>query len=137
MLFCRLLTSAALFAGCSLASLSALAADLVLDGAAAGPAICPDGGTPVTSACQVSATPAANNGCRYGGELTFGTVSLTNGAVVCVQPYDGLDPVSTGNLVLRADSITIDATSRITAKGSGYRGIMCGDGEGPVPFSGG
>ena len=130
---------------CALAALFAFlllparasAADLVLDGAAAGPATCPDGGTPVDRLCQVNASPAANNACRYGGEHTFGTVSLTNGAVVCVTPYNGVDKNATGNLVLEANSITVDATSRITAKGAGYRGILCGDGEGPVPFSGG
>jgi len=116
---------------------SALAADLILNGAMAGPATCPDGGTPVDKLCQVNASPAANTGCRYGGEHTFGAVSLTNGAVVCVTPYNGSDKVNTGDLILKADTITVDATSRITAKGTGYRGILCGDGEGPQLLSGG
>ena len=115
----------------------AAAVDLVLNGAAAGPAVCPDGGTAVDKLCQVNATPSANNGCRYGGVHTFGTIALTNGATVCVTPYNGSDKVNTGDLVLKADTITIDATSRVTAKGSGYRGILCGDGEGPAALSGG
>ncbi|HMY22093.1 MAG TPA: hypothetical protein PKA58_37465, partial [Polyangium sp.] len=117
----------------------ALAADLVLDGGMAGPAMCPDGGTPVDRTCQVNASPALNTACRYGGEKTFGTVTLTNNARVCVTPYDGVDRANTGNLVLKAGSISIDASSRIIAKGTGYRGIVCDEGEGPVtaPFSGG
>lgn len=117
----------------------ALAADLVLDGGVAGPAMCPNGGTAVDNTCQVNATAALNRGCRYGGEQSFGMVSLTNGARVCVTPYDGTDRVNTGNLVLKADTIAIDATSRIIAKGTGYRGILCGEGEGPAgaPLSGG
>lgn len=117
----------------------ALAADLVLDGGMAGPAMCPDGGTPVDRTCQVNASPALNTACRYGGEKTFGTVTLTNNARVCVAPYDGVDRANTGNLVLKAGSISIDASSRIIAKGTGYRGIVCDEGEGPVtaPFSGG
>ncbi|TKC98803.1 MopE-related protein [Polyangium fumosum] len=117
----------------------ALAADLILNGSAAGPAVCPDGGTPVDRLCQVNATAAQNNACRYGGEKTFGVVSLTNGALVCVAPYDGTNKTNTGNLVLKANQITIDATSRILAKGAGYRGLLCNDGEGPAtfPLSGG
>lgn len=117
----------------------ALAADLILDGTAAGPAMCPDGGTPVDTTCQVNANVALNVACRYGGEKTFGNVSLVNGAVVCVAPYDGVDRFNTGNLILKANTITIDASSRIVAKGTGYRGLVCDDGEGPLtaPFSGG
>lgn len=118
----------------------ALAADLVIDGNVAGPATCPDGGTPVDRACQVNATPALNTGCRYGGEKTFGMVSLTNNARVCVVPFDGTDRVNTGNLVLKsATTITIDATSMILAKGSGYQAGQCLNGRGPAafPLSGG
>ncbi|MDI1476217.1 vWA domain-containing protein [Polyangium sp. y55x31] len=117
----------------------AYAADLILDGSVAGPAVCPDGGTPVDRLCQVNPTPAQNVACRYGGEKTFGVVSLTKGALVCVAPYDGTNKTTTGNLVLKANQITIDATSRIIAKGSGYRGLLCNDGEGPAmsPLAGG
>ncbi|HVK70987.1 MAG TPA: hypothetical protein VM694_41310, partial [Polyangium sp.] len=117
----------------------ASAADLILDGSVAGTAVCPDGGTPVDRLCQVNATAAQNTACRYGGEKTFGVVSLTKGALVCVAPYDGTNKTNTGNLVLKANQITIDATSRIVAKGAGYRGLLCNDGEGPAtfPLSGG
>ncbi len=130
---------AALALALTLIGSRALAADLILDGSMAGPALCPDGGTAVDKTCQVSATPASNNGCRYGGEKTFGVVSLTNGATVCVAPYDGVNKATTGNLVLKANAITIDATSKISAKGAGYRGILCSEGEGPpfAPLSGG
>jgi hypothetical protein len=118
---------------------SASAVPLTIDGSVAGPANCP-GGTPVDAFCNVNATAAANTGCRYGGEHTFDSILLTNGAFICVPPYDGVNPVTTGNLVLRSDTtIVIDATSRITAKGRGYRARTCNDGEGPAfaPFAGG
>ena len=55
-----------------------------------------------------------------GGVQHFGVVSLTNGAKVIAVPYNGSDKTNTGNLEIYADSITIDATSQITAKGAGY-----------------
>ncbi len=74
-----------------------------------------------------------------GGEQTFGQVSLTNGARIIVPNFNGTDRVSTGNLVLHADSIFIDASSTITARGVGYRTVRCNDGSGPAafPLSGG
>ena len=70
-----------------------------------------------------------------GGNQTFGTVSLTNGAKIIVPPFDGSDRVNTGNLVIHADSITIDATSSIIAKGAGYQGKLCANGPGPAAFT--
>jgi len=80
-----------------------------------------------------------------GGTMTLGgvhhydTVSLTNGATITVPPFDGTDRINTGNLVIHANSITIDATSRILAKGAGYQGQLCVPGPGPAafPLSGG
>src|SRR5689334_24230069 len=74
-----------------------------------------------------------------GGVQTYNIVSLTNGAKVLVTPYNGVDKVNTGNLVIKANSITIDATSSIVAKGSGYQAGLCLDGPGPAafPLSGG
>ncbi len=116
----------------------AWAVPLAIDGSAAGPASCPDGGTAVDRFCQVNATAAQNTGCRYGGEHTFDSISLTNGAHVCVTPFNGTDKQNTGNLVLISlSTITIDATSRITAKGVGYQGQVCDDGPGPNPLAGG
>ncbi|APR85550.1 Hypothetical protein A7982_10899 [Minicystis rosea] len=46
--------------------------------------------------------------------------------------YDGT--AGTGNLVLRANTITIDASSQIIAKGSGYRGVLCRDGSAPAAY---
>ncbi|MFO0660363.1 MAG: MopE-related protein [Polyangiaceae bacterium] len=115
------------------------AADLILTGNITGPVTCPNGGTPVDAFCDPSGAAATLIGCMYGGEQSFDSVSLTDGAIVCVKPFDGSDPVNSGNLVLKAPSILIDRSSRITAKGTGYRGITCGDGEGPAfaPLSGG
>ncbi|EYF00735.1 vWA domain-containing protein [Chondromyces apiculatus] len=134
----RAVLAFAAFAAFLLLSPRAFAADLILDGNVAGPAVCPDGGTPVDTTCQVNATAGQNRGCRYGGVKTFGVVSLTNNALVCTTAYNG-DRVNTGQLVIKADVITVDATSRIFAKGTGYRGVDCGDGEGPAtaPLSGG
>ena len=74
-----------------------------------------------------------------GGVHNYGMVSLTNGATITVPPFDGVDRINTGNLVIHADTITIDATSRIIAKGSGYQGKLCDNGPGPasVPLAGG
>jgi len=67
-----------------------------------------------------------------GGVHRFGTVRLTAGARLLVPPFDGVDRVNTGNLVLIADSITVDATSSISARGAGYSTVQCGDGRGPA-----
>ena len=69
-----------------------------------------------------------------GGVQTYGTVSLTNGATIIVRPFNATDRINTGNLVLKADSITIDATSKIVAKGAGYQAPLCGNGTGPAAF---
>jgi hypothetical protein len=74
-----------------------------------------------------------------GGTQTYNVVSLTNGARVYVTPFNGTDRVNTGNLVIKANSITVDATSGIFAKGSGYQTGLCLNGAGPsaYPLSGG
>ncbi len=75
--------------------------------------------------------------CSMSGVFTFTTVSLTNGAVVDVVGHDGTaNKTATGNLELRASTITIDATSKITARGSGYQTRICGDGSGPLTARG-
>ncbi len=76
--------------------------------------------------------------CQLSGVRTFQTVSIRNGGIIEVNRYDGSgNKVSTGNLELRARQITIDATSKITARGSGYQTRICGDGTGPTPTAGG
>lgn len=74
-----------------------------------------------------------------GGVHTYGAVSLTNGARIEVPAFNGTDRTNTGNLVIKADSITIDATSSIVAKGKGYQAGLCLNGPGPAafPLSGG
>jgi hypothetical protein len=99
----------------------------VLGGNAAA-APCPTGGPDLI---------LTNITCQMSGVHTFGTVSLTNNAVIEVNPYDGTNKITTGNLELRANTITIDATSRISAKGSGYQTRICGEGEGPNGTAGG
>jgi hypothetical protein len=79
----------------------------------------------------------AGASCSMSGVHTFGTVSITGGAVVTVDPYAGGDKALTGNLELRANTITVDATSRIDAKGRGYQTRICGDGQGPTAAAAG
>ncbi|MBN9161900.1 MAG: hypothetical protein BGO98_12405 [Myxococcales bacterium 68-20] len=78
-----------------------------------------------------------NQTMTLGGSLSYGVVSITNGSKIIVPSYNGTP--GTGNLVIRANSITIDASSSIVAKGSGYQGALCLDGAGPVstPLAGG
>jgi hypothetical protein len=72
-----------------------------------------------------------------GGVHRYDTVRLTGGASITVPPYDGTDRVNTGNLVIIANSITIDATSSITARGAGYSTLRCADGRGARVEAGG
>jgi hypothetical protein len=78
-----------------------------------------------------------NQTVTLGGVQTYNIVSLTNGSKIIVPAYNGT--ASTGNLVIKANSITIDATSSIVAKGAGYQGALCLNGAGPssAPLSGG
>jgi len=75
--------------------------------------------------------------CQLSGVFTFDSVQVINGGAIEVNPHDGsASKVGTGNLELRATTITIDATSRITAKGRGYQTKICGDGSGPLTATG-
>ncbi|MDB4962791.1 MAG: Tryptophan synthase alpha chain [Myxococcales bacterium] len=77
-----------------------------------------------------------NTTCEMSGVHTFGTVTLTN-STINVNVFNGSDKVGTGNLELRANTITIDAASRISAKGTGYQTPLCGEGAGPTATAGG
>jgi hypothetical protein len=56
-------------------------------------------------------------------------------STITVTDYDQSgNKVDTGNLELRAPSIDIDATSKIVAKGAGYKTPLCGNGSGPSTF---
>jgi hypothetical protein len=74
-----------------------------------------------------------------GGVQRFTSVRVRSTGRIVVPQYDGADRVNTGNLVLLADSITIDAGGTIDARGAGYQARKCGDGSGPAaaPMSGG
>ncbi|MBL9016279.1 MAG: VWA domain-containing protein [Myxococcales bacterium] len=76
-----------------------------------------------------------NTTCQMSGVHTFQSITLTNSRIE-VNPYAGGSKTATGNLELRARTITIDATSRITAKGAGYQTPICGDGRGPLSTTG-
>ena len=101
--------------------------------------VCALAATTAAAPCPTGGPDLTLNGvtCQMSGVFTFGTVSLTNGAVIQVNPYTGGDKNLTGNLQLRAKTITIDATSKIVAKGAGYQTLLCGDGNGPTPTAGG
>lgn len=76
--------------------------------------------------------------CELSGIHTFDTIEIINGATVRVFPsYDGVDPVNTGNLELRANSILVDATSTVSGVGSGYQTDRCDNGAGPNANAGG
>ena len=79
-----------------------------------------------------------NTTCELSGVHTFGTITLTN-STINVNAFNGTDKINTGNLELRANTITIDATSKIVAKGSGYQTRICGEGAAPsyAPTAGG
>lgn len=80
-----------------------------------------------------------NTSMTLGGVHRYQTVRLTNNATLTVTPFNGTDRVNTGNLVIIADNISIDATSTVTARGAGYTTLRCADGRGPTtrPDSGG
>jgi MYXO-CTERM domain-containing protein len=113
----------------ALGSVTAFAApgtNLVVDGTIAN--ACPDGGVVITG------------GCRYSGTKTFDNITLQNGAIIEVTPFDNsaANKATLGNLVLKSlNNITIDATSRITARGRGYQAVECDDGPGPNATAGG
>jgi len=130
----RVWASALLAIAISCAPLRARAAagqTLTIDGSST-TNTCPDGGV----------VRDGGRACEYGGRKTFDNVSLTNGAVLYVTGYDNsvANKSIKGNLELKSlGSLTIDKTSRITAKGGGYKADLCNDGPGPAayPLSGG
>ncbi len=77
-----------------------------------------------------------NTTCQMSGVFTFTTVTLTN-STIQVNPFNGVNKVTTGNLELRAQTITIDATSKISARGDGYQTRLCGNGTGPTATAAG
>ena len=66
-----------------------------------------------------------------GGYQIYDNIRVINGGKILVTPFNGSDRINTGNLVLKADSIFVDETSTISAKGSGYQTVRCGNGQGP------
>ncbi len=72
-----------------------------------------------------------SNTCQLSGVHTFGTVHVTATGRIEVNPYAGGDRNLTGNLELRARTITVDAGGVITARGAGYQTPLCGDGVQP------
>ena len=89
--------------------------------------------------CDVSGANLVVDGitCELGGVHSFTQVRVINGGTIQVPSYNGTDKVNTGNLELRAGSILVDATSKITARGSGYQAVKCGNGQGPTATAGG
>ncbi|MEM6962477.1 MAG: hypothetical protein AAF550_12170, partial [Myxococcota bacterium] len=97
----------------------------------------------LVAALSWSSAAAANDLIVDGTNLVLGgvhhydTIEVRNGGSIEVAPFDGLNRLDTGNLVLVAPSIYVDATSSISARGSGYQAPRCGDGAGPFPEAGG
>lgn len=67
------------------------------------------------------------------GEHTFGIVELRNGAILYVEPYDGspCEPDSatpgTGTLIINAEQIFVDKSSKIVGEAAGGGGEGCGE----------
>lgn len=124
----------------------AIAACLAAGTAQAAPLII-DGANPTQTSCPGGLVVDGGRSCYYGGTHTFDYVDIRNGGELSVLPFDGVDKQNTGNVVIKATgldptssfSIRVDARSRVTAKGAGYRGLTCDNGEGPnyAPLAGG
>ncbi|MFO0681503.1 MAG: MopE-related protein [Sandaracinus sp.] len=78
-----------------------------------------------------------NTTMTLGGVHRYDHVIIRNHGTLLVRPFDGTDRINTGNLVLIAPSITVDATSSIDARGAGYSTPRCADGRGPNATAGG
>ena len=76
---------------------------------------------------------------QMGGIHHYDSITVVNGGVIRVTPFDGVNRVNTGNLQLVAASIFVDATSSIIATAAGYQPQLCLNGTGPAayPQSGG
>ncbi|HJK95636.1 MAG TPA: MopE-related protein [Polyangiaceae bacterium LLY-WYZ-14_1] len=82
-----------------------------------------------------SAADPADRERSLGGLVDdYDTVRVINGGVLRVLPFDGTDRVNTGNLVVVAETIEVDASSRVDARGAGYFAPRCGDGGAPASF---
>ena len=68
----------------------------------------------------------------------YDNVCIINGGSVTVDPFTkGSDKHVKGNLELIAGSLLLDATSKITVRGDGYRGQLCDAGDGMTTTEGG
>ena len=95
-------------------------------------------GSSTTNACPGGMVRDGGRACEYGGVHTFDAITLTNSAVIYVTPFNGTNKTTTGNLVLKSlTTISIDRSSRITAKGAGYQHKLCDNGPGPTATAGG
>jgi hypothetical protein len=88
--------------------------------------------------------PDALNNCTVNGEThvlggvhVFNEVRVQNNGVIQVPDYNGVDPINTGNLQIRANYIRVSGSAAIRADGAGYQGLVCGDGPGPNALAGG
>jgi len=99
----------------------------------------------VAAGAHASAAPCTPTGsdlivsgitCQLSGVRTYNTVQVINGGIIDVDTYTGGNKASSGNLELRARTITVDATSKITARGKGYTTPLCGNGVGPLTTRG-
>jgi Putative metal-binding motif len=116
--------------GIALGAGKARAADLIIDGSKTTNDCAGAGGAPING----------GRGCSLAGPHAYGNITLTNGAVIEVTVFDNnaANKATLGNLVLKATgNISIDATSRITARGRGYQAVECDDGPGPTATAGG
>jgi len=66
------------------------------------------------------------------GVRTYTNFTLSGTATIIVAPYNGT--ANSGFLDIRASYIRIDSGATITAKGAGYKTLLCHDGSGPTEF---
>ncbi|MCX5748081.1 MAG: VWA domain-containing protein, partial [Proteobacteria bacterium] len=89
--------------------------------------------------CNITGADVVISGgtCQLSGIITKNSFTVTGNATVEVSPYTSGNKALTGNLEIRAKTITIDAGSKITARGAGYVTPLCGNGVGPTADAGG
>ena len=92
-----------------------------------------------TAACPDAAGDCVVEGetVNLGGRHSFGEVRVGAGGRIVVPRYNGTDKINTGNLELVAQRILVAEGGSIVADGRGYQPLVCQDGRGPHPDSGG
>ena len=94
---------------------------------------------PADAACPDAAGDCVVEGetVSLGGRQHFDEVLVGAGGRIVVPRFDGTDKQNTGNLELIARRIAVAEGGAIMADGRGYQPLLCQNGRGPFPDSGG